>query len=345
MSTVSLLPKARSDVRKILTIAGAQRSIEEHVGYAAQRWGHSVAADIEATLKAAIAPVATGDLGGNLPGIAVGTLLQTALERSVQRSFFPVPFNVPLLASSGDAAAYWVGEARPRPLTRTQLTATRLSELMIGAIEVFTLEALRAVGDAAEGDFQRRLQRAIVRLLDQTFLDPAASAVAGVSPASITNGLTPIAYAGDLVESVGNLFEAYAGDPATAVLMTDSKTGWKLGTATNGSGAVVYPDAGARGGTISGIPLLVTRGSPRDSSGGQLVIADTAQVGVALGELRVDRSTQTTLEMSDSPTDPVTASTVLISLFQSDLAALRLQIGANWQTMQEGAVAMLAGIP
>ncbi len=261
------------------------------------------------------------------------------------RTFPLTPFNIPMLASSGEASAYWVGEARPKPVTKTQLTRGTLDPRKIGSIEVFTKEALEAVDSRAEAEFQRRIVRAIVRLINATFLDPSVPAVGNISPPSITNGLTPLAYTGDLIESVGDLFDAYGGDYSTAVLMTDPKTGLKLAAATNSAGAFAFPDATARGGSVLGIPLVGGRGSPRDSSGGQLVIADTAQVAVGLGELRVDRSTQATLEMESEPTDPPTASTVLISLFQNDLTALRIEADVNWKVMQDDAVAVLAGIP
>lgn len=341
------LNRGRSDVRMVLAMMNAERNVKGAAAYAASRWGHSVAAEVEATMKAkaAVGAVGTGELGGPLPGFSIATLLPTAIERSVLRVFYELPFEVPILAGSGEANAYWVGQGRPKPLTRTQLTATRLPARKIAALELFSIEALRALDDASEADFQRRLERAIVRLLDQTFIDPLAAAIADQSPASITNGLTPIPYVSDIVESFGNALEAHSAtsDLQTTVAITDAKTAFKLGAATNGAGISIYPGASVRGGELAGIPLLVTRGSPRDSSGGQLVLADTAQVGVAFGDLRVDRSMHTALEMVDNPTDP-TSATVLVSLFQSNLAALKLEVDANWLA-QPGAVTLLAGIP
>ena len=68
-----------------------------------------------------------------------------------------------------------------------------LDNFKIGGIVVSTLELIKLSSPAADGlvrqDLLARRRRTFV---DRALLDPAAAAVAGVSPASITNGACEI---------------------------------------------------------------------------------------------------------------------------------------------------------
>ena len=92
-----------------------------------------------------------------------------------------------------------------------------------------------------------------------------------------------------------------------------------------------------------GIPLLTSKSSPRDSSGGNLVLLDASAVGVGVEGVRVARSEQATLQMSDTPDDPVSAATELVSLWQSNLVAFLVEVFANWKLAKPDAVAVVTG--
>jgi HK97 family phage major capsid protein len=336
----SLAPttKGRADVQRLLARLNAG-SAKEAAIYAQSRWGSSVALDIEQ--RAAVAATTLNDAGGG--GLVMPTLVEAVFEQSVVSRFRRVPFLIRLLKSAGEAVGYWVGEGKMKPLTRNVLIPTALSADVVAAIQVFTVEAIRFADPITEAVFQRDLVRGIVTRLNQTFVDPAAASVSGVSPASITNGVTPIASVNDPVADISNLFGAYLGDFETAIIMTDGRTAARLAAATNSAGVTAFPGASARGGDILGVPLVITRGSPVDSSGGQIVMTDTQQVSVALGDLRIDKATGAALEMESATGDP-SAATVLVSLFQNDLVALRAEIDANWEVAREGVVALVNGV-
>lgn len=105
----------------------------------------------------------------------------------------------------------------------------------------------------------------------------------------------------------------------------------------------MFPDVGPRGGSLLGIPLLTSRTSTHDSSGGVLTLLDASAVGVGMDTVRVARSEHATLQMSDTPDDPTTAATVQVSLWQSNLVAFLVEIFANWKPAAPNRVAVISG--
>lgn len=231
----------------------------------------------------------------------------------------------------------------PKPVSRLSLSGEILSSLKVAATLVTTRELIARSIPQTEQRFNADLQRASVELLDQTFIDPANSGVADETPASVTNGATPIASTGNPGSDVAALIAAFDGDLASAYFVTDPTTATQIALARDAGGSFQFPDASPRGGSLLGIPLLTSRSSPRDSSGGILVLLDASAVGVGTEGARAARSEQASLQMNDQPDDPATAATVQISLWQSNLVAFLVEISANWKLAKPDAVAVISG--
>jgi HK97 family phage prohead protease len=99
-----------------------------------------------------------------------------------------VPFNVPLVGQTEGSQGYWVGEGDAKPLTRFAYERNILDIFKVANIAVVTEELLRRSNPAAEALLRDNLAAAIAARLDIDFINPAKAAVAGISPASITNG-------------------------------------------------------------------------------------------------------------------------------------------------------------
>ena len=79
-----------------------------------------------------------------------------------------------------------------------------------------------------------------------------------------------------------------------------------------------------------------------EAAGLNTIAIDGAGVYVADGGIEIDISSEASLQMNDAPDAPVTASTVLVSLFQQNLRGFRVERFVNWQAVT-GAVKYLAG--
>lgn len=103
-----------------------------------------------------------------------------------------VPFNVRIAGQTSGGQAYWVGEGAPKPLTKMDFNDVELRWAKIATIAVITEELIRFSNPSAERLVRDELAKSVIERSDIDFIDPAKTAVAGISPASITNGIAPI---------------------------------------------------------------------------------------------------------------------------------------------------------
>jgi len=103
------------------------------------------------------------------------------------------------------------------------------------------------------------------------------------------------------------------------------------------SGQLAFPDMTPRGGTIAGIPVLVAERVTGDSPDGVLLV-DASGLVLADGGLTFDASEQAALVMD---TDPATGAQQLVSMFQTNSVALRLERTFGFQRARDNAVVLL----
>ena len=133
------------------------------------------------------------------------------------------------------------------------------------------------------------------------------------------------------------LAREHSGLPESSIIGEPEKrdTAACIGLARDAAGSFAFPDAGPAGGSILGLPLLTTRHSPRDSSGGQLALIDGSGIAVADHGVGLARSTDATIEADTEPTGatdtPVAQSAHPVSLFQTDTVAVKGWTYANWE--------------
>jgi len=175
--------------------------------------------------------------------------------------------------------------------------------------------------------------------IDQAFLDPT-NAGSATAPAAVTHGAPTITASSDAAADLKALVAAFAGDMSSAYLVTDPDTATGLAMVRGANGSFLFPDAGPRGGSVLGIPLLVSRFSPRDTSGGQIALIDASGIAVAMDAIELSQSDQTSLAMSDTPTSPAS----MVSMFQTNSVALKAVIYANFENQRVGGVAVLTGV-
>ncbi|MGR8759446.1 phage major capsid protein [Bacillus thuringiensis] len=265
-----------------------------------------------------------------------------------------IPFNVRIAGQTTGGSAYWVGEGAPKPLTSFDFTATELRWNKVAAISVLTNELIRFSNPSAERLVRDGLAAAVIERIDIDFIDPAKTAVANVSPASITNGATAIASSGSDaaairadIQALWAPFIAARNAPRNAVYIMDSTTALALSLMQNPLGQSEFPGITMNGGTFMGVPVIVSDYLPASSAGGIVVLANASDIWLADdGQVTVDASQEASLQMLDNPTNNSATGTAtsMVSMFQTNSTAFRAERYINWARRRASGVAYLTGV-
>jgi len=274
-----------------------------------------------------------------------------------------IPFDTPVLIQSTGGQGYWVGEGKAKPLTSWTTARTIMTPLKVATIAAVTEEMLRRSSIVADAWIRDELARAVTARIDQTFIDPAAAAVAGVSPASITNGVTPIISSGTTADNIradmlalSAAYRAANNSTSGTVWIMPEGTAEALAMMVNPLGQAEFPGITAEGGSFMGKPVITSEYVPSDydpddagaAEAGALVVLAKAQ-DIFFGDeggVQVDFSREASLEMADNPTGSSITPTgsQQVSMFQTNSVAFRAERALNWMKRRPEAVAVLASV-
>jgi HK97 family phage major capsid protein len=198
------------------------------------------------------------------------------------------------------------------------------------------------------------LAAAIIQFMDAQFVDPSKAAT-GISPASITNGVTPITPSGTnaaaLRSDVARLMQTFLTanmSLASAVWIMTQGTAMRIGLMNNTLGQPEFAGINVNGGTFAGIPVVATENMPSTtgspSEGYPIILAKANEILLADdGQVTIDASREASLQMESTPDSPSTASTVLTSLWQNNMIAIKAERFINWTKRRSNAVQYIAG--
>lgn len=265
-----------------------------------------------------------------------------------------VPLLVRLFDGDG-AVGYWVEESKPIPFSRSTITGSALDRRKVGAMCLVPNELLNDPSAEGEERFAADLVNAGAAAIDGALLDPTNAGSAS-KPAAITSDATPLVSTGatlanidsDLKLMLKELTDA-GSNLLNAKWILSPRTAIYLSMARGTGGALAYPNVTAAGGTLAGLPVIVSGnvpngGSPFETS---IILVDTDNFVYADEGVQVDLSSQATVEMSDAPTGatdtPVAASSYLVSLFQEECTAIRIVRRCSWK-MRKPTVALLTDV-
>lgn len=262
-----------------------------------------------------------------------------------------VPFNIHIKGQTSGGAGYWVGQGLPKPVTKFDFSDVYMGFTKLAAIAVLTEELMRFSMPSAETMVRDALAEAIIERVDIDFIDPAKAAVSGVSPASITNGVTHIHSSGetdiDVRADLAALWAVADGSnmPAqSAVYIMAASTARRLSMMRNPLGQPSFPGIGMMGGLVDGVPVIVSNYVAGNSAGGIVILAFASEIFLADdGQVVIDASREASIQMDSAPTNsssPATPTSV-VSMFQTNSVALRAERYINWQKRRPQAVAVL----
>ncbi len=321
---------------------------------AQERWGKTNPT-LVAVMKAGIAGGGTdsGEWGAELAqadtrytGDFIDYLYAlTTFDRLPLRS---VPHNVAIKGQDGAFTGYFTGQSKAIKVSKGDFSTTSTVPYKAAGLTVISNELIRDSSPAALDLCGTGLRNAVRQVVDSTFFSFTAIS-AGVSPAGIFNGLTPITSNGGDAQSIitdvaavwapfitanileGNFF--WTMGPATAI---------KLGLMRNALGQQEFPGITALGGTFQGYPVFVTQ----NMHAGDVALMNGSEIW-KIGDLGVSVAVSDTamIEQDGAPqgaTDtPTAASATLTSMFQEDSTAIRVIRPISWGKRRAAAVAVI----
>lgn len=310
---------------------------------AGQNWRNSDA--IISALKAGTPATGDGDLRKNPAMVDLAGLVrpQTIIGRLAGAK--RLPFLSRTIGLSAGTTAYWRQAGVAVPVSGATFAApTLLDRKAVHAMLVTTDEFLRESSPVAERALVADLVRAIAVAIDAALLDPTNSGDDS-TPAAITSGGYSVASTGstlaqidaDLRGSAEELASSGA-DMMSAVWAMHPRTATFLAALRGTGGAPAFPDLGVNGGTVFGLPVLVSAGVPMDADTAaltqiSLISADALAIADE-GETSLFMSRDATIEMADDPTGsgiaPAAATKQLVSMFQSNSVAIMASSYLNW---------------
>lgn len=349
------LPKGTAFTRYAIALARSKGNLMQAVEVA-KGWEDSTP-EVVTVLKAAVAAGTTTDPAWAGPLVEYQTMASEFIELLRPQTIIGkiqglrrVPFNIKMPGQTSGSSVNWVGEGKPKPVSALAFDTTTLRFTKAAGIVVLTDELVRFSNPAAEALVQDDLTASMAQFLDLAFVDPAIAEVADVSPASITNGVTPVIASGTdaaaLRADVKTLFSNFLAanmTPAGAVWIMTPTMALTIGMMNNALGQPEFPGIDMNGGVFMGLPVIVSETVPANPgtaqgavAGQRLVLAKASEILLADdGGVTIDVSREASLQMDSAP---VAGATELVSLWQNNMVALRAERFINWKRRRVQAV-------
>jgi len=277
-----------------------------------------------------------------------------------QAQFRQAPFNVAIGGQTSGGTAKWTGEGKSKPTTKFDFIRYTTAYTKVAAISVVTKELLRLSDPSAETLVRDGLADAVIERIDSDLFDPDIAAVAGVNPAGLLNGVSPVAGPTgtdpeDFQCAIDRLWApwdtTYMG--TRPAYYTTPAVARRLAGLRDALGNRAYPGMSNTGGNIDGVPVRVSQylANNGGSGGSPFILVDESEIWLADdGSVTLDFSDHATIEMSDTPVGSSSATVTsngspFVSMFQSNSRAFLAERAIWWAKRRAGAVQWIDGMP
>jgi len=309
--------------------------------YFTEQWPRSLSKDIavrsfELSEKAATAAGSTTvpAWGGVLVGGAPDQLVQAfipllqAQSAVLQLPLARVPFSTTVAAATSSASFDWVAELAVKSLSKFAFSTSIVPPTKIAGNIALSEELMRLAVPGSLEKMQTEMVNGATAFIDAQFLDPAVAAVVGETPASITNGVTPVPTGATVPATISALVKAFwAAAPNSSkqsALVMSPATASAYAGAMEAAG--IPTSVTIEGGTVSGLRIVTTPGA-----GNHAVALDPTRVLIAREPRPViDTSGEASIQMDSQPIDPVSAAAVLVSAWQMNMILIRCEWAIGW---------------
>jgi HK97 family phage major capsid protein len=315
--------------------------------------------EVGAVLRAAVAAGTTTDPAWAGPLVQYNVMASEFIEYLRPQTLFgrlpdmvPVPFMTKIPRQISGATANWVGEGISKPISALAFDMVTIPFAKMVSIVVITDELARLSTPSAEMLVRDDLAATIAQYMDQQFIDRTVAPIAGVRPGSITNGNTTIPSSGssvahvtsDLVAATQVMSDANIPMARPAWIMHTHAYNF-LYTMRTSIDSFAF-QAEMNQGRLFGIPFVVSNNVPLAAGVSDIVLVDCAQIYLADdGQIVIDSSNEASLQMDSAPVTPPVAATVMISLWQQNMLALRAERYLFWLLRRAAASVSITGFP
>ena len=345
VSVKANVPLGTAFIRAACAKLVCKGDIRDAIEYAEKRWNDSTP-EVALYLKAAVAPGTVTDATWASPLVNQNIsnefieLLRPATILGKIPGLRNVPFNTKVPTQTAGGTYGWVGEAKPKPVTKLAFSSTSLDISKAAGIIVLTKELVMLSNPSAEALVRADMIAGIAQFLDSQFIDPAVAAVAGVNPASITNGAPTAAATTNPLADIMGLINHFATNNIAVngvTFIMSAANALSLSFRTNLDGSPEFPGVSINGGNYKGLTFVTSQ-----AAGTNVIALQPALVLYADdGGVTIDASEQASLQMDSAPASPADATTVYVSLWQTNTIGLRAERFINWAKASTNAVKYL----
>jgi hypothetical protein len=287
-----------------------------------------------ATWAAELASV--GNFTGLLPSLAPNSVYAALAARGLRLDFTGRgAIKIPSRGAAPQVAGDFILEGAPIPTRRMTLTSTPISPRKLAVLSYYSEELADQSAPSIEAVLRQGMADDTANTLDTKLLDNVAGST--TRPAGLLNGVTPIAATagGGPAALAGDLGNLAAAIPNAVDLV------YVMNAADRVRALAVAP--GLIGVTILEAPGLTAK---------TVVALDAADfVSGENDQARFDLSSQATVHAEDTaptaigmPGAPAVVAAPSISMFQSDLVAIRMVAFLTWAMRRANRVAAVANV-
>jgi hypothetical protein len=255
-----------------------------------------------------------------------------------------LPFKVRVGSVITGVGAGIISAGQAIPVKRMDLESVELPRQKVGAIVSLTREVLDS-GTAAESLISRSLRSSVSLAVDAAVVSQLTTGAVSIAATS-----TPLADLASLLSAIdptpdSRLYLLAAPDVAIRMATLGSALGIGSPTQMN-SGQRLFPDASPVGGSVLGIPLVVSSAV----TAGQLILVDASGIGGASDGVELSAG-EPDLQMDDAPTmsggvgsPEAPVPTAVVSMWQVNAVAIRCISFFGLAKLRRGGVAVLTSV-
>jgi HK97 family phage major capsid protein len=315
--------------------------------------------EVGVILRAAVAAGTTTDTAWAGPLVNYTVMASEFIEYLRPQTLFgrlpamvPVPFMTKIPRQISGATANWIGEGLSKPISPLAFDMVTVPFAKMAVIVVITDELAKLSSPSAEMLVRDDLAATIAQYMDIQFIDRSVAPLAGVRPGSITNGNTTIPSSGssvahvtsDLVAASQVLSDANIPMTRPVWVMHTHAFNFLYSQRTSIDSFVWKAEMDA--GRLNGIPYVVSNNVPLAAGLSDIVLLDCSQILLADdGQIMIDASSEASLQMDSAPVTPPVAATVMVSMWQQNMLALRAERYMYWLLRRAAASVSITGFP
>lgn len=339
------VPKGMGFTRYAIAMAVGKGSVSDAIQCAKDRWPNHP--EVQTLIKANVGTTASGNWAENLatPQVLASEFIELVRPATILgrvANLRNVPFNRKVQVVTGGSTVAWVGQAAAKPVGEMTFDMITIPRTKVAGIIVLSDELIADATPDAEATVQQDLIAQTAQFLDEQAFDPAITVTSGIRPASLTNGAPVVPASGATAAALRTDLQALLANfsdvgLATGVFVMGSTAALAMSMMLNALGQPAFPGMNIGGGTLLGLPVIVSDNIPGDSTGTLIVLMKANEVFIAQDPaVRLDASREATLDLAGG-------NTPTFNLWQKNCVAIRAERAIHWLKRRSNAVAYISG--